>query len=102
MGALKAGIYLPPAAEADLAQAIAWYESQRPGLAYEFRLSLDATLDQIARYPEACACVTLNVRRALLRRFPYAVYYRGREGLVEIIAIAHTHRDARIWRRRNQ
>jgi hypothetical protein len=40
-------------------EAIAWYESNHPGLSFDFRLSLDATLDHIARYPDSCARVKL-------------------------------------------
>ena len=48
-------IIIAPAAEADLLEAIGWYESNHSDLSFDFRLSLDAALDHIVRYPEACA-----------------------------------------------
>jgi plasmid stabilization system protein ParE len=95
-------VIIAPAAEADLTETIAWYESNHPDLSFEFRLSLDAALEHIARYPEACALVAPQVRRALLRRFPHAVYYRQRQAAIEVIAIIHTHRNPRVWLYRSQ
>jgi plasmid stabilization system protein ParE len=95
-------VIIAPAAEADLFEAITWYESNHPGLSFDLRLSLDATLEHIARYPDSCAKVASTVRRALLRRFPYAAYYRQKVEAIEVIAILHTHRHPRLWRKRNQ
>jgi plasmid stabilization system protein ParE len=95
-------LIIAPAAEADLMEAIAWYESNHPGLSFDFRLSLDATLDHIARYPDSCARVAPSVRRGLLRRFPHAVYYRSQKGTIEVIAVLHTHRNPRVWQQRRQ
>lgn len=79
-------VIITPAAKGDLIEAIAWYESNHPGLSFDLRLSLDATLDHIARYPDSCTKVAPTVRRALLRRFPHAVYYRQQEGAIEVLA----------------
>jgi plasmid stabilization system protein ParE len=95
-------IVIAPAAEADLLEAIAWYESNHSDLSFDFRLSLDAAFDHIARYPEACALVAPAVRRALLRRFPHAVYYRHQRTSIEVIAVLHTHRNPRVWQKRKQ
>jgi plasmid stabilization system protein ParE len=102
MGAMTLSITITPAAQADLIEAIAWYESNHLGLSFDFRLALDAALEHIARYPESCAFVAPAVRRALLRRFPHAVYYRQPKLTIEVIAILHTHRNPRVWQRREQ
>ena len=46
------------------------------------------------QFPE----VEPNVRRALLRRFPFAVYFLAEAGTVEIIAVLHMRRDPETWR----
>jgi plasmid stabilization system protein ParE len=102
MGAMSLPILIVPAAEADLLEAIAWYESNYSDLSFDFRLSLDAALDHIARYPEACALVAPAVRRALLHRFPHAVYYRHQKTSIEVIAILHTRRNPRVWQKGRQ
>ncbi|MEO2089599.1 MAG: type II toxin-antitoxin system RelE/ParE family toxin [Gemmataceae bacterium] len=93
-------VVIRPAAEADLAEVIGWYESNSLGLSFDLRLALLATLDQIARYPDSSTQVSPTVRRALLRRFPHAVYYRRGGDMIEVIAILHTHRSPRRWQQR--
>jgi hypothetical protein len=62
-------------AEADIDTAFAWYESQREGLGLEFLTAVEATLALIQRSPDQFPRVHRDVRRALVRRFPYAVFY---------------------------
>jgi plasmid stabilization system protein ParE len=95
-------VVLTPAAELDLASAIEWYESKHIDLSYDFRLALDATLSLITRHPDAYAVVAPGMRRALLRRFPHAVYYRRHEALIEVVAILHPRRSPLVWQARSQ
>jgi len=44
--------------------------------------------------------ISVDVRRALLHTFPYAVYFRETEQAVVILPVLHVHRDPRIWRHR--
>ena len=57
-------------AEAELAEAIKWYESKTVGLGSEFLLCVDAVMNAIQREPESHPQVHKNIRRALVRRFP--------------------------------
>jgi plasmid stabilization system protein ParE len=98
---MSSTVIITPAAQGDLAEAIEWYESNRPGLSYDFRLALDATLGLISRYPDACALIAPGLRRALLHRFPHAVYYRHGQALIEVIAILHPSRSPRVWQARS-
>lgn len=41
-----------------------------------------------------------DVRRAVARRFPYAVYFRARSNKLVVLAVFHGRRDPAIWRRR--
>ena len=60
-------------AEQDLEQAQDWYEEQRPGLGSEFRQTIDGLFDRLAATPRIYPAVHGEVRRAVLRRFPYLV-----------------------------
>jgi len=60
----------------DLAGGYAWYNGQRDGLGEEFLAAVDAAFDSIERLPDVFARVHGEVRRAILSRFPYAVFYR--------------------------
>lgn len=88
------------AAEADVLDAALWYEQRSPGLGAEFLRALDATLSDIATMPERYPLVRGKARRALLRRFPYGVYFVVTPDLVGVIACMHARRDPRRWRER--
>jgi len=63
------------AAEADMADAALWYEARAVGLGAEFLRAVDVTLAEIQRMPQRFPVVHGTCRRALLRRFPYAVLF---------------------------
>lgn len=97
---MAAELILAPEAEQDILKAYNWYENRRPGLGEEFLRCLDASLEQIRRMPEIHAKVHQEYRRALIRRFPYAVFYEyGASGIV-VYSVFHTSRDPARWRER--
>lgn len=67
-------LVLRPEAENDIAVAAQWYEEQRPGLSLGFRSALDQAFSTIENNPALYAPIYREPRRALLRRFPYAVF----------------------------
>ena len=93
-------IVVRPAAAADIDEAFLWYERRRPGLGEEFLVELQAALQDIAARPSLHAVIHRNTRRALLRRFPYGVFYRIYDDVVVIVACMHGQRDPRRWRSR--
>ena len=88
------------AAEADILDAALWYEQRSPGLGREFLRAVDVALAEIARMPERYPTVHREARRALLRRFPYGVYFVVTPGSVSIVACMHARRDPRCWQER--
>jgi plasmid stabilization system protein ParE len=93
-------LILRPAAEDDVEAAYRWYEEQSPGLGAEFLRSVEAALASVERNPEAYQLVYKQARRALLRRFPYALFYVASPELIEVIGCIHTRRHPRRWRSR--
>ena len=93
-------LIVAPEAEQDLAEANAWYEQQRAGLGEEFMGCIDARIEAICRWPEMCEIVHEDYRRALVRRFPYAIFYEHSENAVTVYSIFHTARDPQKWRQR--
>jgi hypothetical protein len=64
-------------AYAELLEARGWYAAQSPGLELEFARAVDAALAAVARFPDSFPVVDADIRRALLRRFPYQLlFYR--------------------------
>ncbi|MBX2998399.1 MAG: type II toxin-antitoxin system RelE/ParE family toxin [Caldilineaceae bacterium] len=88
------------AAEADLREAYQWYEAQREGLGESFLLSIEAASAAIQRSPEAYPVVHKHVRRALIRRFPFGIFYLVEPEQVVVIAVLHVRRDPKHWQRR--
>lgn len=93
-------LVIAPDAKQDLAQAYWWYEGQRSGLGDEFLSCVDARIETIHRSPTLYAVIQDNCRRALVRRFPYAIFYEYLDDVVMVFCIFHTSRDPEKWRRR--
>lgn len=89
-----------PLAEADVREAVFWYEGKREGLGAEFALELDALYERIAESAQQFPDIGEGVRRALLGRFPYAVYFVIRDDAPIIVAVLHQHRRPDAWRGR--
>ena len=93
-------LLLRPAAAADIEEAYRWYERQRVGLGEEFLTTVDAALRDIVEHPATYAVIHRETRRALLHRFPYAIFYRLYDETVIVIACMHGRRDPKRWRGR--
>ena len=87
-------------AEDDFDATFDWYERQRAGLGVDFASHVQAALDLIASVPESFPLRAENVRRALVQRFSYAVYFRPEDDQIVVLAIVHTSRDASVWQSR--
>src|SRR5262249_27029275 len=93
-------IIVRPLAEADIASAAQWYDSERSGLATRFLADVGRTFTRICEAPRQFPAIADNVRRAFLRTFPYAAYFRASDELVIVLAVLHLRRDPRVWRGR--
>jgi plasmid stabilization system protein ParE len=89
-----------PEAAADVRAAFAWYERQRPGLGTEFEAALEADLALLREVPTAFPIVLRQLRKLLLRRFPYAIYYAIEADVVRVRGVLHVRQHPRRWRRR--
>jgi plasmid stabilization system protein ParE len=87
-------------AEEDLDGAFVWYETQRESLGHAFLDAAEATFARIRRTPEQFPIVEREVRRALVRRFPYAVYFLATPDSVDVLACVHVRRHPRRWQSR--
>ena len=93
-------VYWIPAAAADLREARAWYEDQRPGLGEQFALAVVATVEAITENPLRFPVVHRERRRAGVRRFPYGVIFEVEERRIVVIACFHGRRNPRRWQAR--
>lgn len=89
-----------PDAEAEQLDAVEFYSGRVPGLADRFLREFDDAIATILRAPERWALVEADIRRFVMQRFPYAVYYRVRGTDVQILVVKHHSRHPDYWRYR--
>ena len=93
-------IKLLEAAEAELDEAVEYYNSQSPGLGDEFLIEFIKGTERIAKYPDAWHPFSKKTRRCRLNRFPYAIIYRSKSDGIQIVAVASLHRKPLYWKNR--
>ena len=89
-----------PRADLDIEATFRWYENEWSALGLEFLHELRATYDRIVDGPLKYQELRSGIRRALLRRFPYAVYFAVERDVIVILAVLHASRDPAEWQRR--
>lgn len=80
-------------AELDIAEAQVWYETQQTGLGAEFRAEVSRVIDRLAATPRIYQIVHRDIRRAIVRRFPYLIWYRVAAETVMVLACTYASRD---------
>lgn len=89
-----------PDAEVELIQAARFYESRVSTLGSEFLDAADRAIAVIVEAPDRWSIIEADVRRYLMPRFPYAVYYRVFPDHIRILAFKHHSRYPDYWRYR--
>ncbi|MEO6907153.1 MAG: type II toxin-antitoxin system RelE/ParE family toxin [Abditibacteriaceae bacterium] len=82
-------------------EAAAYYEFQRRDLGVEFIEEIERCITLAAEQPIIYPVVAKNLRRVAARRFPLTIYFRLESNRIIIIAVFHSSRDPKTWRRRD-
>ena len=85
-----------------MAEAARYYEERSPGLGELFLLRTRVAVRELTEHPKAYVPLRGEIRRKLLRQFPYGVLFRDDESEIVIIAIAHLRRRPGYWTRRTR
>jgi toxin ParE1/3/4 len=93
-------LILLPRAEVDLFDAAIWYEGEREGLGRAFESDFDRVVSRIQASPLQFPEIDPEVRRAMLTRFPYGVFFLIADEVVTVFAVLHLHRDPEALRGR--
>lgn len=89
-----------PIVDSDLEAAFEWYEGEEPGLGYEFLDEVRDTYYRIQDGPLKYELLRSGIRRALTRRFPYAVYFSIEGEVIVVLAVLHAARAPAAWQNR--
>lgn len=77
-----------------------WYESERVGLGAGFVDAVNAAVALLSAFPDSGSTVHGSVRRILVGRFPYVVYYQHDNSDVVVLACLHVAREPEYHVRR--
>jgi plasmid stabilization system protein ParE len=87
-----------PEADADLKEALTWYEEIHPDLGLRFALAVDAAVGVIARSPLAFQILHAQIRRVGVRLFPYGLFFKIESRRIVVIACMHGRRNPKRWK----
>jgi plasmid stabilization system protein ParE len=86
-------IYFSEQAADELKAAAVWYEEQKRGLGSEFIRSIDVALSKISRTPMLYNFALDEMRRCLLKRFPFGIFFSIESDHILIVSIFHSRRN---------
>jgi plasmid stabilization system protein ParE len=87
-------------ADDDIAESYDWYESREPGLGEDFLRCVEACVLTIQRHPDLYPVAVDEFRRALVRRFPYEIFYEPTADAIVVYSVFHCSQDPEKWRKR--
>ena len=90
-------VIFSPQAQSELDDAVDYYDLQQAELGAQFLDVVERAATRIGRTPMQWPVTQNDVRRCLLRRFPYSLFYSVETDHVYVIALAHQHRRPGYW-----
>ena len=99
---MKYNVLILSEAELDIDNAFIWYELNQIGFGNRFYKSVDRSVHFISERPFSCSEIYKGIRRFVIKKFPYGVYYKvnveNKE--IQIIGVIHFKRSSKILRKR--
>jgi plasmid stabilization system protein ParE len=93
-------VFYTPEADDDVVDAYNWYEGCEPGLGEDFLRCIEASVQTIQRHPQLYPVAIDEFRRALVRRFPFEIFYEISGRRLIIYAVFHCSQNPQQWRKR--
>ena len=91
-----------PEAEAEIIEAALFYNERVPRLGVDFLDEIDQGIAAILDQPTLWRAVEEDIRRYLIKRFPYAIMYRIELNNIRVLAVAHHSRSPGYWKHRKE
>jgi hypothetical protein len=93
-------IVITDIAEIDIVTGKNWYNSQQNKLGDEFISEIENKILVIQSNPYLFSIIKKDIRKALLKRFPFGIYYFLEGDVINIFAVIHFSRNPKIWKQR--
>lgn len=93
-------IRIHPFAELDIKHAKEWYNGKSDNLGDEFFIEVEKTISQLLYNPKQFPTVTKNIRKAVVKRFPFCIFYIVGANTIDVYAVFHNSRNPQVWRNR--
>lgn len=91
-----------PEAEQEMLEAASYYQSQATGLGVDFLSEVERAVKSIAEFPNTWPILEGELRRRLIKRFPFGILYRIESEEIVVIAVVHLRRKPGYWKERIQ
>jgi plasmid stabilization system protein ParE len=99
---VKFQVRFDPLVKFDLADAFDWYEERETGLGDRFLSAFEDCVERIRENPRAFQFAHCDLRRTLLEKFPYMVFFRFSEDAITVVGCLHGRRDPIHWQIRKK
>ena len=81
-------------------EAIDYYEDCQTGLGKQLTQEIDASIKLVLAFPTAWTLLEGEIRRILIRRFPFGLLYISRADEIYILAVMNLNRNPNYWKKR--
>ena len=100
MKAAQFHIELSDEAEVDFEKSYTYYYKDSPKVADTFFTEINLAFERIGQAPNISPIVRESIRRYVVKKFPFVIYYRIISEMIQVIAIFHSSRSPKIWNER--
>lgn len=87
-------------AEVDFDKSYEFYNEDSPKVADTFFIRINLGFENIKQNPNSFPFAHKNLRKYVVKKFPFVIYYRIVDSVIQVIAIFHMSRNPEIWNER--
>ena len=89
-----------PAALTEYSEAVQFYAETEIKIAQDFINAVEDAIFRIIESPKRYPVTNEDIRRCLIRKFPYAILYSIEDEYILIVAVMHCSRKPKYWQER--
>lgn len=76
----------------EIEDAKEYYNLQKPTLGDTFKNDVKKSIESIEKFPNLYPNITNDLKRTVLHRFPYSIFYAITNDTILVLSVAHQHR----------